>query len=200
MQVTKITDYGYGCNTYVLTDDGKTAVVIDCATPSVYDACLEMNLKPVAVLLTHGHFDHVGGCGKFYENGVPIYCGDGEDKFISCPENRGIFGGVNIPHFEIYKTLSDGEVISLGGMTFTVISSGGHTVGGVCYISDGKLFTGDTLFAGSVGRCDLPTGDVRRLKESLKKLCSLDGDYAVYCGHGEDTTLARERKYNPYLR
>ena len=152
------------------------------------------------MLLTHGHFDHVGGCGKFYENGVPIYCGDGEDKFISCPENRGIFGGVNIPYFEIYKTLSDGEVISLGGMTFTVISSGGHTVGGVCYISDGKLFTGDTLFAGSVGRCDLPTGDVIRLKESLKKLCLLDGDYAVYCGHGEDTTLARERKYNPYLR
>ncbi len=200
MQVTKITDYGYGCNTYVLTNDGKTAVVIDCASPSVYDACLEMNLKPVAVLLTHGHFDHVGGCGKFYENGVPIYCGDGEDKFISCPENRGIFGGVNIPYFKIYKTLSDGEVINLGGMTFTVISSGGHTVGGVCYISDGKLFTGDTLFAGSVGRCDLPTGDVTRLKESLKKLCSLDGDYAVYCGHGEDTTLARERKYNPYLR
>ena len=200
MRVSKILPVGFASNSYILTADGRTAVVIDPSEKRILKILKENGLSCKYVLLTHGHFDHVGGCGKFYENGVPIYCGDGEDKFISCPENRGIFGGVNIPYFEIYKTLSDGEVISLGGMTFTVISSGGHTVGGVCYISDGKLFTGDTLFAGSVGRCDLPTGDVIRLKESLKKLCLLDGDYAVYCGHGEDTTLARERKYNPYLR
>ena len=84
-------------------------------------------------------------------------------------------------------------------MTFTVISSGGHTVGGVCYISDGKLFTGDTLFDGSVGRTDLPTGDPSALIKSVKRLYALAGDYTLYAGHGGDGTLEEQRK-NGYIR
>lgn len=200
MQVFKITPHEFGCNSYIVTKDGKNAVVIDCAEPEVYDECIQRGLKPLAVLLTHGHFDHVGGCGKFYDNGVPVYCGEDEKVLIFSKENRGIFGGVYIPEFEIYKTLKDGEEVELGGIKFKVISTPGHTAGGVCYIAENSLFSGDTLFKCSVGRSDLPTGNARQLIESVKKLFALDGDYKVYCGHEQETTLDYERKYNPYIR
>ena len=105
MVVKKILPDGFGSNSYILTKDGKNAVIVDCAEQSLYSACLEAGLTPCAVLLTHGHFDHVGGCGKFFEKGVPIYCGELEKHFIFSDANRSIFGGVYIPEFEIYKTL-----------------------------------------------------------------------------------------------
>ena len=75
MKVIKILPYGFGCNSYILTSDERRAVIIDCAFEGVYDECVKRNLTPVAVLLTHGHFDHVGGCGKFFKSGLTIYCG-----------------------------------------------------------------------------------------------------------------------------
>jgi glyoxylase-like metal-dependent hydrolase (beta-lactamase superfamily II) len=107
---------------------------------------------------------------------------------------------VYIPEFTIFKTVKDGEKLNLCGMSFTVIATPGHTAGGVCYQVEGNLFTGDTLFCESVGRCDLPTGNARQLTESVKKLYALKGDYKVYCGHEEDTTLNHERECNPYVR
>ena len=198
MIVYKVSERGYGCNSYILTADNKTAVVIDCADENVFDECQKRGLKPIALLLTHGHFDHVGGCGKFYSENVPIYCGEKEKEYIFSKENRSIFGGVYIPDFEIYKTLADGEKITLGGIDFEVIGTPGHTAGGVCYIAEDCLFSGDILFYGSIGRSDLPGGNFREMKESLKKLFSLDKNLKVYCGHGEDTTLGFERKYNIY--
>ena len=200
MTVYTVIARNFGCNSYILTEDNKTAVVIDCADENVFYKCEKLGLKPVAVLLTHGHFDHVGGCGKFYAENVPIYCGEGEEKFIFSRENRSVFGGVYIPDFEIYRTLSDGEKIMLGGIDFEVISTPGHTAGSVCYIAKKCLFSGDTLFCGSVGRCDLPGGNFSVLRNSLKKLLSLEEDYEVCCGHGEGTTLEYERKYNPYAK
>ena len=199
MTVYKVSERGSGCNSYILTADSKTAVVVDCADEEVYTRCEKLGLKPVGVLLTHGHFDHVGGCGKFFEKEVPIYCGEGEDKFIFSQENRSIFGGVFIPDFKIQKTLADGEKITLGGIDFEVIGTPGHTVGGVCYLADGCLFSGDTLFRCSIGRTDLPGGDYTVLKNSLKKLCSLDKNLKVYCGHGSQTTIDFEHKNNPYV-
>ena len=199
MTVYKVLSSSFGCNSYILTADNSTAVVIDCADEGVFYECERLKLKPVALLLTHGHFDHVGGCGKFYAERVPIFCGEGESGYIFSRENRSLFGGVYIPDFEIYKTLADGEKITLGGIQFEVISTPGHTAGGVCYLAEGYLFSGDTLFKGSVGRTDLPGGDFRKLRESLKKLFSIDKDLKVYCGHGENTTLAYERKNNPYV-
>ena len=198
MQVYKISPHGFGCNSYILTADGKNAVIIDCASAGIYDVCIRKNLTPVAVLLTHGHFDHVGGYGEFYSHGVPIYCGEDEKDLIHSAENKGIFGGVYIPEFEVYKTFSDGETVTLGGIDFKVIATPGHTKGGVCYVAQDCLFTGDTLFHGSVGRCDLPTGNAVQLIKSVKKLFALKGDYKVYCGHEEDTTLEEERRFNPY--
>lgn len=199
MTVHKVLSRGFGCNSYILTADNRTAVVVDCADEGVFHECERLRLKPVAVLLTHGHFDHVGGCGKFYSEKVPVYCGEGEEEYIFSRENRSIFGGVYIPDFKIHKTLKDGEKITLGGINFEVIATPGHTAGGVCYVTDDCLFSGDTLFCGGVGRSDLPGGDFRQLTESLKKLFSIDKNLKVYCGHGENTTLAYERKNNPYV-
>lgn len=199
MKVYKVYASEFGCNSYILTADNKNAVIIDCADENVYYKCLEKGLEPKAVLLTHGHFDHVGGCGKFFEKGVPIYCGEREKDFIFSAENKGIFGGVHIPDFEIAGVFSDGEEVGFCGIKFKVLHTAGHTKGGVCYLSDGCLFSGDTLFCGGVGRCDLPTGSYFELKKSLKRLFSLNKDYKVYCGHGEDTTLSAERNFNPYI-
>lgn len=198
MEITKILSNSFGCNSYIVTADGKNAVIIDCANEDVFDICAEKGLKPCAVLLTHGHFDHVGGCGKFFKEGVPVYCGENEAPLIFSVENRGIFGGVYIPDFEIYKTLRDGESITLAGVTFNVLHTPGHTAGGVCYVAEDSIFSGDTLFKTGIGRYDLPTGDYKTLIGSLRKLFSLDGDYKVYCGHGDDTTLGYERRFNPY--
>ena len=198
MTVYKVLTSNFGCNSYIITADNKSAVVVDCADDGVFYQCERLSLKPVALLLTHGHFDHVGGCGKFFEENVPIYCGENEKEFIFSKENRSVFGGVHIPEFQIYKTLKDGEKITLGGITFEVIGTEGHTAGGVCYLAQDCLFSGDTLFRGSIGRCDLPGGDFVKLKQSLKKLFALGKNLKVYCGHGENTTLDYERKNNIY--
>jgi glyoxylase-like metal-dependent hydrolase (beta-lactamase superfamily II) len=200
MKVYKIYPKGFASNSYILTADDKTCVVIDCAQERVLAECKKLGLTPEYVLLTHGHYDHIGGCGVFCDAGAKILCGENEDKLIFSDDNRAIFNGVYIPEFTIYKTLKDGEKLQLCGMEFTVISTPGHTAGGVSYLTEDSLFTGDTLFFESVGRCDLPTGSERSLTESVKKLYALEGDYNVYCGHEDDTTLSHEREHNPYVR
>lgn len=199
MKVYKIPPHGFASNSYILTADGKTAAVIDCAQPRVFSACLEKGLAPQAVLLTHGHFDHVCGCAKFFEEGVKIYCGEKERDFIFCNENKSLFG-VKIPHFEIFKTLSDGEEVEIAGIKIKAISTAGHTAGSVCYVAENCLFSGDTLFRESVGRTDLPTGNAAELIKSVKKLFALKENYKVYCGHDSDTDLEHERNFNPYIK
>lgn len=200
MTVHTIFPEGFACNTYAVTADNKQCVLIDCAQPRVLDECRKLNLAPKAVLLTHGHYDHIGGCGALFEAGVPIYCGADERQLIFSDDNRAIFHGIEIPYFEIFKTLQDGEKLSLCGLDISVLSTPGHTAGGVSYIIGGNVFSGDTLFYGSVGRTDLATGNSLALVKSVKKLYSLGGDYAVYPGHGERTSLSRERVFNPYVR
>jgi len=200
MKVIKISSFGDACNSFAVTSDGENAVVIDCGAADVYQKVINLNLNPVAVLLTHGHFDHVGGAGEFYSARVPVYCGEKEKDFIFSAENRGLFGGVYIPDFEISKTFKDDEEFALAGIKFKVLQTPGHTAGSVCYVAENVIFSGDTLFKGNVGRTDLPMGSWVQLKESVKKLYALKGDFKVYCGHGEETTLGYERKNNAYIR
>ncbi len=200
MKIIKVYPRGFGANAYILTTDGKTAVVVDPADGRVLETLAESGLECKAVLLTHGHFDHVGACGELFEIDARIYCGEREKDLIFSKEYLGIFGGVEVPEFKVYKTLSDGEKLTACGMEFTVMATAGHTAGSVCYVVDGCIFTGDTLFKNGVGRWDLPTGNFEELCASLKKVNSLSGDYTLYCGHGSDTSLAVERKENPYLR
>lgn len=198
MKVYKILPVSFGCNSYILTSDGRRAVVVDCAGAEVYKKCKSLKLQPVAVLLTHGHYDHVLGCKAFADDGVPVFCGRGESDFIFSNANIALFG--EIPDFKIFRELSDGDKIELGGINFKVIATPGHTAGSVCYMTEDCIFTGDTLFLETVGRTDLPTGSFESLKSSLKKLAEIKGNYKIYCGHYEDTTLNGERKNNAYLK
>lgn len=199
MKVYKIQPRGFASNTYAVTQDGKCAVLIDCAQRRVWDECEKLGLKPAAVLLTHGHFDHIGGCALFAEKGVPVYCSAEEGEHIFSREYLAICGN-SIRPFPVNATLNDGDSVSFAGVTFKVIATPGHTSGGVCYLAGDSLFTGDTLFCRGVGRTDLPTGNFSLLAASVKKLYALEGDYTVYCGHEEDTTLSAERSSNPYIR
>jgi len=200
MQVFKVLPLDFASNSYILTADGKTAVVIDPSGRNVLDVLEKHALSCKFVLLTHGHFDHVGACGELFAKGAHICCGEREKDLIFSKEYLSIFGGVIVPEFEISRTFKDGEEVNLCGIDFRVLGTPGHTAGSVSYLAENCLFTGDALFRGSIGRWDLPTGDYSQLIKSVKRLAALDGDYKIYSGHGEDSTLSRERAYNPYLR
>ena len=200
MKVIKVEPLGFASNSYILTADNKTAVVIDPYEKRVLDVLKQNGLECKYVLLTHGHFDHVGMCGKLFEIGAGICCGELEKKYIFSTENKELLGGVHIPDFKISRTFNDGENFNLCGINFTAIHTPGHTAGSMCYLAEDCLFSGDTLFKCGVGRTDLPTGDFTELISSVKKLFALDGDIKVYAGHGEDTTINFERNYNPFVR
>lgn len=197
--VFKIYPVGFAANSYILTADGKNAVAIDPAQPRILGEAEKRGLSVRYVLLTHGHYDHIGGVSALYRAGAEVGCSEREKPLVFGGDNLASRHGITVPPFSVSFAVNDGEELELCGIRFRVIFTPGHTAGSVCYLTERSLFTGDTLFEGSVGRCDFPTGSGERLRESLKKLCALDGDCLVYAGHGEDTTLARERKYNPYL-
>lgn len=197
ISIIRVPSAGYACNSYILTADGKTAVAVDAGDESIAEFLDRRALVCKYVLLTHGHLDHIAGCGALYARGAQICCGEREKDFIFSRENYGIFN-LPLPDFGISRTFCDGEKFSLCGVDFTAVSTPGHTVGGTSYICGNNLFTGDTLFCGSVGRTDFPGGDFNTLISSLKKLFALEGDYAVYSGHGEQTTMQAERLTNPF--
>lgn len=200
MRVIKVEPIGFASNSYILTADNKSAVVIDPYDRQVFKVLEQNNLTCEYVLLTHGHFDHVGLCGKLYANGVSICCGKSEKDYIFSSENMQLLGGVHIPDFKISRTFTDGQKFNLCGINFTAIHTPGHTAGSMCYIAESCLFSGDTLFRAGVGRTDLPTGNFSELMSSINKLFALPYNFKVYTGHGEDTTLDFERQFNPYVR
>ncbi len=200
ISVRKIYPFGFASDCYLVTADGKTAVAIDPSHPRIADKAREAGLDIVAALLTHGHFDHVGGCFSLDAAGIPIYCAAAEEPLVHGEDSMYREYGAPMPSFKTISTLKDGDRISLAGIAFSVIATPGHTAGSVTYRAENYLFTGDTLFEGSVGRTDLPTGDWQALADSVRKLYALAGDYTVCPGHGENTSLQRERDTNPYVR
>ena len=145
-----------------------------------------------AILLTHGHFDHVGGVRFLAERGdAPIYIHSAE---LTLPES---FTDGPLVYTRNYD---EGDVLELAGLSLQVIHTPGHTPGSVCLLCEDTMFSGDTLFMDSCGRTDFPGGDGTLMHQSLRRLAELPGDYKVLPGHGPATQLAQERKYNPYLR
>lgn len=197
VQIIKILPIGFAANCYLVTADGKNAVAVDPAQPRVLGEAQKRGLQIRAVLLTHGHFDHIGGCAALQESGAKIGCLSGEESLALGAGNlaRGMGAG-EVPPFHVDFTVEDGQEISLCGVDFKVLATPGHTAYGACYVTDRTIFSGDTLFEGSVGRWDLPTGDGKAIVASVKKLYALAGDYTVCPGHGNDTTLDRERREN----
>ncbi|MBQ8322653.1 MAG: MBL fold metallo-hydrolase [Clostridia bacterium] len=202
MDVIKIYPRGFGANAYVLTADNKNAIVIDPAQKRIEGELIKLGLTPKYVLLTHCHFDHVGGVSALQASGAKVLCSEKEKPLVGT--NADLFEAFGAPReaYTVDETLGDNETRTLCGIEITVLSTPGHTAGGVCYLAEdetGKyLFTGDTLFAGSIGRTDFPTGDLSALRQSLRRLSAL-GDMPVYSGHGDETTLETERKTNPFL-
>ncbi len=200
MQVFKIYPQGFAANSYLLTQDEKTAVVIDPAQPRIADEAKRRGLTVTHVLLTHGHFDHIGGCAALQAEGAKVGCLAKEAPLALGKNNMADYFGGHVPPFSVDFTFGDGDILSLDGMQFLVIATPGHTAGGACFCVGDHLFTGDTLFAGDIGRSDLPTGSGAQLTESVRKLYALQGDFTVCPGHGEDTTLEYERHNNGWVR
>ena len=165
----------------------------------------DKGLKPVKILLTHAHFDHVFGlkeCAQMY--GIPVYMDPADKETLHSADWYCRNFGFRTPPTDVEtEDIHDGDTVKFGKTTFEVLSTPGHTPGGVCYLdrTDKVLFSGDTLFAGSIGRTDHPQGDYDRLMEGIfGKLVPLDGDITVIPGHGPHTTITDERAKNPFLQ
>lgn len=191
---------------YLLGADGTTdTIVIDPgeAQPAL-DALNKDGRNCVAILLTHGHFDHIGGVRTLKEAfDAPIFIHEADATMLQ--SNRmslAVLTGNLVKPVEADVLLHGGETLKLAGLELDVIHTPGHTKGGVCYVlkSEKKLFVGDTLFLEGSGRTDFPGGSEKELYHSIAdKLFPLEGDFDVYCGHEEDTTLEHERKNNPFV-
>lgn len=204
MQIITLSPRGFGANTYVLVGENQQAIVIDPAQTRVESELIKLGVQAKYVLLTHCHFDHVGGVAVLQESGAKVLCSEEEKKLVGTDAELFSLIGQERPPYHVDEALKDGEVRELCGISIQTILTPGHTSGSCCYLvtdNDGEryLFTGDTLFAGSIGRTDFPTGNITQMRASLKKLCDLDGDMPLYAGHNDPTTLQTERKTNPFI-
>lgn len=188
-----------GTNCYLVKDTatGKGAVIDPGDEPEKALAQVKASgMTPVAVFLTHGHHDHTGAVAALKKEypGIPVYLNDAD---VALAANPAAFMPDVSQRTASYK---DGEVMEVGELRFEVIQTPGHTPGGVCLKAEGVLFTGDTLFEGSMGRTDFPGGSDREILASLKKLAQLPGDYTVCPGHEAFSTLEAERRGNYYMK
>lgn len=191
-------------NSYIVCTDSKNAILIDAPADADYiiSQLKENGLTLKKVLLTHGHFDHIGAVYDLAEKtGCEVYIHSGDidklyDADLSLASNH-----IKVP-FKPYReaqSLSDGDIITQDEIKLEVVSTPGHTSGSVCYICGDVMFSGDTLFYRSVGRTDKIDGSCAEQIKSLKKLKEIDFDYTVYTGHGYPTSLADEKALNPYM-
>lgn len=188
----------YEANCYILVDEKtKDCAIIDVGgeAKKISEAIESMNGNPKYVLLTHGHFDHVGGveeiCIKY---NIPFYISKTDEEYMKI--DNSVFG--TLPKASGY--LKQGDIVKLANKEISVIETPGHTKGGLCFFVDGKVFTGDTLFQGSIGRTDFIGGDMDEIISSIKnKLLPLGDDVEVYPGHGPSSSIKFEKARNPYL-
>lgn len=198
-------------NTIIIWNDSHKAVLIDPGflhsdeKQEFMDFLAKEDLKPEAILLTHAHFDHIYGvrdCLDAFDIPVYLHPEDGELKEKMCKTANKFFLKEPKGDWDT-KDIKDGETLSVAGIDFKVIHTPGHTPGSVCYYlkESGDLFSGDTLFAGSIGRTDLEFGDYdKEIVSIMEKIIWLDSDTVVHPGHGGQTTIGIERAQNPFLQ
>jgi len=191
-----------GTNCYLVRPErgAGEAVVVDPSgdAPAIRLRLAEMGARCVAILITHGHWDHLLAVADLAEGtGAPVYMAEGERVLLEQPDG---FSPVPLPAYTPDVLLQGGETIDVAGLSFDVLSVPGHSPAHLAYATDGCLLTGDVLFAGSVGRTDLPGADWETLLDSIRTL--VDGyppETVVYPGHGPTTTLGEELARNPFL-
>lgn len=186
----------YETNCYLVWEEqSSSCVVIDPGyEASVIRAEMEKQGKTLAgILLTHGHFDHVGAVRELVmdeDTPCPVYL---------CADDLAMPPRLTAGPLYYTDTYGEGDTVELAGLTFRVLHTPGHTAGSVCLVTEDVIFSGDTLFRGSCGRTDL-CGDSAQMLRSLERLRTLPGNYRVFPGHGPVTTLDEERRYNPYMK
>ena len=194
-----------GVNCYILHEEGHDeAVVIDPggSEEAVWMHISAEGLALKAILNTHAHADHIGAVDFLREKtGAKFYIHEADaPMLLDARKNLSAFMGMPIVTKPADVLLKGGEVLDICQMKFTVLHTPGHSPGGVCYLMEDRVFSGDTLFAESVGRTDFPGSSAKDLMTSVReKLLVLPDEIKVYCGHGPETTIGHERKYNPYI-
>lgn len=205
MKITTLMLGELASNCYIQEVGNKKCVIVDIGgdAPIVFRRLEMMQLEPLAILLTHGHYDHIAGVEQVREKyQIPVYVHSLDENMLT--DSRANLGDwLSTQPFQPvqeWKTVEDGDTLQFGDNTFTVIHTPGHTPGSVCLQSGDVLYTGDTLFRMSRGRTDFPGGSDAQMLESFRKLKALEGDFRVLPGHNEESTLSFEKEHNPTMR
>lgn len=192
-------------NCFIVYDKGRTAAVIDPGDEAaeILSLISEESLTLGGILLTHGHFDHIGAVTELrHATGAKVYLHQRDQMLVDNAQAQALMFGLKTPPgFKADHYIKDGDLVEIGELKFSVLHTPGHTQGSVCFYTDGALFAGDTLFHSGIGRTDLPGGSYEDIMSSIAKIFkTYSGDVRVCCGHGPPTTLAREKLQNPFLQ
>lgn len=186
---------------FLVNEQTNNAILIDGGESykSIKKAEQDLGIKVTALLLTHAHFDHSGNARALQKDGVKVYISSLDAPKLKNGLNLASDFGRTFESLDADFCFEDGEELCIEDINLKVIATPGHTDGSVTFMVGDMLFTGDTLFLQSVGRTDFPTGNKTQLINSVKRLFALEGDYKVYPGHEDFTTLSHERKHNTFI-
>ncbi len=195
MNIYTVRPYSLGANTYILYSETHAFVVDPCVSVNALtSACTQLGVTLEGILLTHGHFDHTVSIDRVRDAlSIPAHIHEHDAVMLTDGKKNAYFDfcGKECIHNPAEKIFHDGDVITLGDESLTVVHTPGHTGGSVCFLCDDFIVTGDTLFADSYGRCDLWSGDESKIAASLGHLREFDGTLPMYSGHGAPSTLGR---------